>query len=197
MLCPMVVSSLVSYTTTVSITPVAGQTLYAHKDLTVVGGLVCRLLKLDSADSAGETRSAEAASTGRKIMGLWVYQLTGVSSISASTWTIYYRAYKTDSTIEAHCDVDILVKMSDGTVRQNIATDVANSGALTTSWSTLSGTYSWADYTVVDETDYLQINFRIEVTYKKANEYVNLRVDDNTLAVADQTRAANVYLSSE
>lgn len=198
MLCPTTVSPIVSYTATVIITPAAvSQTLYVHQEQILLGGpgfIVCYLLKLDSADSAGTTLSAEAGTTGRKIWGFWVYQLTGVSSIPASTWTICYRAHKTHSSIEAHCDVDILIRMSNGTTRQTIATDVANSGALTTSWSTLSGNYSWADYTVVDETDYLEINFCVDVTAKRNNEHINLRIDDGTLAVADQTRAANVYL---
>ena len=172
----------------------AGSTLYAHQELTVIGGLNYSFLKLNSADSAGETRSAEADTTGRKIMGQWVYQLTGVSSIPASTWTFYYRVNKTDSAIEAHCDVNIQIRMSNGTVRQTITTDVANSGAITLSYSTLSGNYSWADYTVVDETDYLEIDFYIEVTTKKNNEYVNLRVDDSTLAEANQTRVTDIYL---
>ena len=198
LVCPIVVLSLVSYTATVNLTPVAGQILYAHEEQTLIGPpfIVCYLLKLDSADSAGTTRSAVADSTGRKFLGFWVYQLTGVQSISASLWTIYYRVYKTHSAVEAHCDVNIRIRMSNGTLRHSIATDVANSGALTTSWSTLSGTYSWADYTVVDETDYLEIDFYIEVTSKRNNEDVNLRVDDNTLAVANQTRVANIYLSS-
>jgi len=169
------------------------QTLYAHQELTVIGGLVYRFLKLTSADSAGETRSAETGTTGRKIMGQWIYQLTGVSTIPASTWTFYYRVNKTNSAIEAHCDVNIRIRMSNGTIRQAIATDVANSGAITLSYSTLSGTYSWADYTVVDETDYLEIDYYIEVTAKRNNEYVNLRVDDSSLAEINQTRVTNIY----
>ncbi len=180
--------------TSTKVNTTALQALYAHQELTVIGGLNYSFLKLNSADSAGETRSTEADTTGRKIMGQWVYQLTGVSSIPASTWTFYYRVNKTDSAIEAHCDVNIQIRMSDGTVRQTIATDVANSGAITLSYSTLSVTYSWVDYTVVDETDYLEIDFYIEVTTKKNNDYVNLRVDDSTLAEANQTRVTDIYL---
>ncbi|MDH5782968.1 MAG: hypothetical protein OEZ35_04815, partial [Candidatus Bathyarchaeota archaeon] len=125
--------------------------------------------------------------------------LTGVSSIPASTWTIYYRASQGHGNVESHCDVDILVRMSNGTFRSTIATDVANSGTLsdTTSWVTLSGTYSWATYTVVDQTDYLEIDYYREVTQVKATYLVNLRIDDNTLAVADQTRATNINLPNE
>ena len=176
----------------------SAQTLYTHEETTTIGGLTYYLLKLGSADAAGTTLSADAGTTtGRKLMGQFVYQLTGVSSIPASTWTIYYRAYKGHVNVEAHGDVDILVRMSNGTIRSTIATNVANSDALTTSWSTVSGTYSWAAYTVIDQTDYLEIDYYVEVTQIKAGYLVYLRIDDNTLAVTAQTRANNIYLPSE
>jgi hypothetical protein len=177
----------------------AGQTLYAHQETTTLGGSTYYLLKLGSADAAGTTFSADAGTLGRKLMDKVVYPLTGVSSIPASNWMIYYRASQGHVNIESHCDVDILVRMSNGTIRSTIATNVANSGTLThtTSWVTLSGTYSWATYTVVDQTDYLEIDYYREVTVTKASYHVNIRIDDNTLAVADQTRANNIYLPSE
>lgn len=177
----------------------AGQTLYAHQETTTIGGSTYYLLRLNSADAAGTTFSADAGTLGRKLMGKFVYPLSGVSSIPASNWTIYYRASQGHGNIESHCDLDILVRMSNGTIRSTIATDVGNSGTLTatTSWVTLSGTYSWPAYTVVDQTDYLEIDYYREVTVVKATYFVNLRIDDNTLAVADQTRATNIYLPSE
>jgi hypothetical protein len=176
----------------------SAQTLYSHQETTTIGGTAYYLLRLSSADAAGTTLSADAGtSTGRKLMGKSVYQLTGVSSVPASTLTIYYRAYKGHSQVAAHGDVDILVRMANSTVRSTIASHVANSGALTTSYSTVSGTYSWTAYTVVDKTDYLEIDYYIEVTAVKAGYLVYLRIDDNTLATADQTRAANVILPSQ
>jgi len=174
------------------------QSLYSHKETTIIGGETYNLTKLTGADAAGTTLSADAgATTGRKLMGKFVYQLTGLSSVPASTWTIYYRAYKGHSNVAAHGDIDVLIRMSNGTVRTSLATNVANSGALTNSWSTLSGTYSWVAYTVVDQTDYLEIDYYIEVTAIKAGYLVYLRIDDNTLAVADQTRATNICLLNE
>jgi len=176
----------------------SGQPLYAHQETTTVGGLTYYLLRLSSADATGTTLSADAGtSTGRKLMGKFVHQLTGISSIPASTWTIYYRAQKTHTQITAHGDADILIRMSNGTVRSTAATHVANSGALATSWSTLSGTHSWTSYTVVDQTDYLEIDYYIEVTQIKSGYFVELRIDDNTLAASSQTRASNAYLPSE
>jgi len=176
----------------------SAQTLYSHQENTTIGGSSYYFLRLSSADATGTELFADAGSTtGRKLMGKLVYQLTGVSSIPASTWTIYYRAYKGHSNIAAHGDVDILVRMINGTVRSTVATHVANSGALTNSYSTVSGTYSWTSYTVVSQTDYLEIDYYIEVTAVKSGYFVYLRIDDNTLSATLQTRAANVYLPSE
>lgn len=178
-------------------TATSAQPLYAHNESTTIGGASYYLLKTSSADSTGSEFSADAGSTGRKLMGKFVYQLAGVSSIPASTWTIYYRAYKGHQNVAAHGDVDILVRMSNGTIRSTIATDVANSSAIANSYSTVSGTYSWAAYTVVNQTDYLEIDYYIEVTTVKSGYFVYLRIDDNTLAIADQTRTSNVTLPSE
>jgi hypothetical protein len=187
-------STIYTNNTSAKVNIAASQTLYAHRESTSVGGVTCRLLKLDSADSAGLALIYDAANLGRIPVGNWVHQLTGVQSIPASTWTFYYRANKTNSAVEAHCDVDIRIRRSNGTIRQTIATDVANSGPITLSYSTLPATYSWAEYTVVDETDYLEIDYYIEITAKRNNEHVNLRVDDSSLAKANQTRTENIYL---
>jgi len=97
----------------------------------------------------------------------------------------------------AHMDVNTSILKSDGTIRQAITTDVANSGALTATAQTLSGTYTWAAYTVVDQTDYLEIDYYVDVTTAKAGVTAYLRIDDNALATADQTRIANIMLPSE
>ncbi len=176
-----------------------GQPLYAHQETTTIGSLNCYLLKLGSADAAGTTLSADAGTLGRKLMGRFVYPLTGVSSLPASTWTIYYRASQGNVNIESHCDVDILIRKSDGAIRSTIATNVANSATLTStiSWVSLSGTYPWDTYDVEDQTDYLEIDYYIEVTVAKAIYFVNFRIDDNTLSITSQTRTTNINLPSE
>ncbi|MCW3977559.1 MAG: hypothetical protein NWE77_06470, partial [Candidatus Bathyarchaeota archaeon] len=89
----------------------SAQTLYTHQETTTIGGSTYYLLKLGSADAAGTTLSGDAGTLGRKLMGKFVYPLTGVSSIPASTWTVYYRASQGHGNVESHCDVDILVGM--------------------------------------------------------------------------------------
>jgi hypothetical protein len=94
----------------------------------------------------------------------------------------------------AHADADILIRKSDGTVRTTIATNVSDSGAITDTAQTLSGTYVWSNYTVVSATDYLEIDYYVHVTYAVAGLTAYLRVDDSLLAVADQTRITNIRL---
>ncbi|MDH5793217.1 MAG: hypothetical protein OEZ18_01465 [Candidatus Bathyarchaeota archaeon] len=173
------------------------QTLYAHQETTTIGGATYLLQKLDGADTAGISISVSGASVGRKLVGKFLYPLTGVSIIQARTWTIYYRAIKSSPALAAHCDVDILIRRANGTIRTIIAIDVANSGELTTEWSTPSGTYMWSAYTFVDPTDYLEIDYHTEVTKSSPGKTASLRIDDNTLALADQTRATNITLPSE
>jgi hypothetical protein len=172
------------------------QTLTAHQETTTIGGTTYYLQWLTGADATGTDLSVSGATKGRKLVGKFVYRLTGVSSIPASTWTIYYRAVR-GSVMDAHADVDILIRRADGIVRETIATNVANSAKFTTSWSTLSGTYAWSAYTVVDQTDYLEIDYYIEVTTASSGKTASLRIDDSALVVADQTRATNIYLPSE
>ena len=316
----------------------SAQTLYAHQETTTIVGTSYYLLKLESAETAGTSLSTTMASTGRQLWGKFVYQLTGIASIPASTWTVYYRtwysnvpenvstnspssvptgtwsnvtdAYLSDNTyaytstdelmqqygdygfnipstatvtkveagyeaytadnekigitlswnngtswateysspplettdpdtvtwvdftaatnwtvnelsnanfrtraktirvgtmndvlldwipvrvtyvmpLSAHADVDILIRKSDGTIRQTIATDVANSETLSTTTQILLGTYSWPADTVVDQTDYLEIDYYLDVTTAKSGVTAYLRIDDDALAIADQTR---------
>ncbi len=174
----------------------APQTLYTHQETTTIAGTNYFLLKLESAETTGATLTASMSSTGRKLCGKFIYNLQGVSSIPASTWTIYYRTWFSAGGA-AHADIDILIRKSDGTVRSTVATNVANSGPLTTAPQTLSGTYSWIAYTVLDQTDCLEIDFYVEVTTKRSGATAYLRIDDNTLALGNQTRATNINLPSE
>lgn len=96
----------------------------------------------------------------------------------------------------AHVDVDILIRTSTGTIRATIATNVASSADLSNSAQTLSATYSWSGYTVVDQSDYLEIDYYVDPTVT-GNVNAYLIIDNSSLAPADQTRASNVMLPSQ
>jgi hypothetical protein len=96
-----------------------------------------------------------------------------------------------------HCDVDILIRKSDGTMRTTVTTSNAASGPLASSASTLSGTYAWSDYTVVAQTDYLEFDFYANTTTALAGAKAYLMIDNSTQALAQQTHIDNVCLPSQ
>jgi hypothetical protein len=163
--------------------------LYCHQETTSIGGTTYYLLKKDTpADNSGTTLSASTGSVARVVWGKFVYPLTGIAKILAATIYATYRAYTGGGTVNA--EIDILIRKADGTVRTTIATGVSKSANLGTSWSTYTGAnYAFAEYTVVDQTDYLEIDYIANVTAKKSGQYAYLRIDDNTLNIAFQTRS--------
>jgi hypothetical protein len=75
------------------------QTLYAHQETTTIASQSYYLLKTISADASGTILNASTGSTGQQLMGQFVYSLTGLSSIPASTWTLNYNAWIDNTTI--------------------------------------------------------------------------------------------------
>ncbi len=106
-------------------------------------------------------------------------------------------AFKTAPSPAAHIDVDIAVLRSDGTVRTVIATNVADSGALAPTPTTLTGTYLPPAYSVVDQSDYLEVDYYVEVSAATSGVMAYLRIDDDSLAATVQTKMADIMLPSQ
>jgi hypothetical protein len=181
-------------------TATANQTLYAHQETITIGGTSYYFLKLDSGDSAGTNFDTDSA-VGRYLLFRAVYPLTGVDSIPASRWTFYYRVQRFRTALGAvtlpvcHADVDILIRRSDGTIRTTIATATANSPDFTASldvWETVGGTHSWSSYAVVNQTDYLEIAFYIQLTSAGTRAAARMRIDDINLDLTNQTRVTGI-----
>jgi hypothetical protein len=98
--------------------------------------------------------------------------------------------------ISVHADINVLIRRSDNSTRATIATNVAPSGDLQTTATTLSGTYSWSNYTVVNQTDYLEVDYYVDVA-NTTSSYAYLRIDDQTLDSINQTRIDGIMLPSE
>lgn len=129
-----------------------------------------------------------------------IFPLKGISEIPAQTWTVYYHCRTwgdplfPDTDGDVNFDIDILVRKADGTIRATIASDVADA-YLTTSeagaWVTKSATYAFPGYTVVDDSDYLEIVYYGETDSSGPDTgpgYLQIRIDDDSLDVSDQTR---------
>ena len=108
---------------------------------------------------------------------------------------VFIAAYTLPIGMDVHADMDVLIRQADGSVRTTIATNVANSSNITdTTWRSFTATYSFPGYTVVDQTDYLEIDLFAEATSNTFTEdvFVDFRIDDPSLPEADQTRIKEV-----
>ena len=112
-------------------------------------------------------------------------------NIRSSLMVDYARVAFFIATPIAHSDVSILIRKSDGTIRHTIADNVADSNNITSTEDTYSGTYSFGGYTVENDNDYLEIDYYCHVT-SAAPGTAYLKIDNNSLAPANQTRVENV-----
>jgi hypothetical protein len=153
------------------------------------------------AEGSGQTIRWDQVTTGNRGHGSDKGPVgTGSQTMSwtlsqSANWAVTVAVLRPVSPV-AHADVDILIRQSDDAVRQTIATDVANSANLNSTPTTRSRTYAWAAYTVVDQTDYLEIDYYIHVTTLAEGMNAYLRIDDGSLALANQTRITNIMLPS-
>ena len=184
--------------------------LTPHSENTTIAGTdYYQLVEATPADGTAMTETTDiftANETNRKIMhnendasrlARHAFPLTGISQIPAATWTVYYRCrtweFQGIQDNDVNFDIDILIRKADGTVRTTIATNVANAyltGDEVDMWVTKSATYNFLEYPVVDDSDYLEIVYYGETDSHGPDNpgYMQIRIDDNTLAEADQTR---------
>jgi hypothetical protein len=130
----------------------------------------------------------------------------GVGLNSANQWDMYMQNTSDDVRIagytrlvwmDIHTDVDVVVRQADGTIRATLATDVANTGNITgTDWQTYTTTLAFPGYTVVDPTDYLEIDLFAEATLNNSAESVSVefRFDDPALGIVDQMKAEEMVI---
>ena len=74
------------------------------------------------------------------------------------------------------------------TINSSPAAEVTFNRDQTNMWLTVSGSYNFSGYTVIDETDYLEIDFYGHTKEKVNDGYFLIRIDDSSLPIADQTR---------
>jgi hypothetical protein len=124
---------------------------------------------------------------------------TGSQSMSwtlsqSADWAVSVVAIKPGPRATGRVEVDLLIRESNGSIRNTIAIGVAASGNLTSAPTTLSGNYSWPTYIVMNQTDYLEIDYYVNAT-TAGSLIAHLTTDDQTLPTSDQTRATGLNLS--
>jgi hypothetical protein len=164
-------------------TSISGTSYYQMKKHTPGDGPATTISASFQQDQPGRVRPSPNE-------GKFVYPLTGVSEIPASTWYVTYRVQRSSSRITVHADIDILIRRANGAVRTTLATEVANSADIggKNKWESLTATYSFPGYTVAKDTDFLEIEVFIHATSVDDNATVDIRLDDSSLQAGEQTR---------
>jgi hypothetical protein len=183
------------------------------EDVVLAGTNYYELVEATPADGAGVTFREDFSEneSARKILynanqtwrqAKYAFPLIGIDDIPSATWTVYYRFYiwgdgffpRQDG--DVCLNIDILVRQADGTVRDSIDTCAASAyiakgdeGA----WITANATCAFPGYAVENEDDYLEIDFYAETELGPSGDsgYIELRIDDGTLSLDDQTRVAS------
>ncbi|MDA0263027.1 MAG: hypothetical protein O3A93_01940 [Chloroflexi bacterium] len=110
-----------------------------------------------------------------------------MESDAADVWIAAYTRFLT---WDVHADMDILVRQASGLVRATLASETANSGVISSAtWQGYLASHVFPAYTVVDQTDYLEIDlFADSVTndFSRAMS-VDFRIDDAVYPVSTQT----------
>jgi len=125
---------------------------------------------LGTSPASSGTYTVDCSSTGNKTLKQTTITLSSlnsdIKSLDSATWTFYYNASLTNSTLKVQLYADIYIIFSNGTVRDTIKKGAGYSADLTgdTNYHALSGTYSFPTYTVKDTTDKLRIDWMVEVS---------------------------------
>ena len=185
--------------------------LTAHSELSRLGGGLYMLKGWTPADGNGiidTTDRIGANQTGRWLLhdsldssacAIHLFPLSGVSCITATKWTVNYRGradgWQDGTAANAYLSVDVLIRKADGSIRDELATDVARAGfAEFNKWANISATYNFPGYTVADPTDYLEIDFYgvSDGDGPSQPSYIKLSVDDKTLPEFSQTSVQDI-----
>lgn len=92
--------------------------------------------------------------------------------------------------------MDVVICTVTGDVRATIGSHVATSTDVAANgWVTVSSTYTASEYTIVNQTDYLEIDLYAHITGTETKSTVmKFMLDDKTVATSDWTHVENTGL---
>jgi len=185
---------MVIFTTTIRPSFATSQTLYAHQETLTLGSTSYDTLNTTSPDTAGAERSAQIS--GTSFIPLWhcVYPLNGIATLLSGTWNLKHRTKATLAGLYAQSACSVKIVMSNGTERTTIETYYSSEIAFSSSYFTHSWSFTMAaNYTVVNQTDYAEVEFGFRRAVPASTVYIYIRVDDNTLSNSDNTQVTWLY----
>jgi hypothetical protein len=182
--------------------------LTAHTEKVNPGGTNFHMLKgWTPADGAALTETTYGISgneTGRWLLhdsadasqnATYLYPLSGINKIAAANWTVHYHGradgWAAESLANASLSIDILIREADGSIREILAANIAGAYFSTSNnWTDISASYSFPGYTVVNNTDYLEVDFygNSENSGPDGTSHLSLMIDDRSLPESGQTR---------
>jgi flagellar protein FlaF len=186
--------------------------LTAHTETVSAGGANFYMLKgWTAADGDGitdTTNRISANETGRWMLhnsldasatAQHLFPLSGVSRLTAAKWTVNYHGRADgwlDGTLgNAYLSIDVVIRKADGSIREVLDSDAAQAGfPLSNDWVDISGIYNFPGYIVVDNTDYLEIDFYGVSDNDGPSEpsYLKLAIDDKSLPESSQTGVKDI-----
>jgi hypothetical protein len=175
-------------------------TVWCHQESVTIGGLTYRWLYEFSADGTSYVQNSAGMAAGYRLLQKFVYALTGKAGQAISGKVTYYFYAMTNSiTGVVHGNVEILIRKADGTVRTTLVAKESSGNTPNfdnSEFVTVSGSSTIPNYTIEDETDYLEFDFYAHVTTGQSGRYAYIRYDYSGYASGDQMRVENIVFGA-
>ena len=110
------------------------------------------------------------------------YMNSTIVDVSITTYTVYQGA-----PADIHADMDVVIRTATGDVRATLGSDIATTTDIAEiGWVILTGTFTPAEYTRVDETDYLEIDLYAHITGNESNSTIlKYMLNDKTVPLSN------------
>jgi len=156
-------------------------------------------LGLRRGDSSDDWNKAIAANThsqgtaGLSALSQWGEYLGSANvDVSIAAYTIYNGGLVANT----HADMDVLIRTQTGDVRTTLGSHVATTTDIAaTGWVTKTSTFTPGEYTIIDQTDYLEIDLYAHITGNETESTVlKFMLDDKTVDLINWTHIENIAL---